>query len=82
MRWSNSTGHTSAFRRLGIGRRLLLEAERRALAGGCYSAWLDTSSFQAPDFYRRLGHEEFGTLDYPPDHKRLFLKKRLSPEVP
>jgi ribosomal protein S18 acetylase RimI-like enzyme len=71
----------AAFRRRGIGHQLLLAAERRALAAGCHSAWLDTWSFQAPDFYRRLGYEVFGTLDYPPDHQRLFLKKRLSPEV-
>jgi ribosomal protein S18 acetylase RimI-like enzyme len=71
----------AAFRRRGIGHQLLLAAERRALAAGCHSAGLDTWSFQAPDFYRRLGYEVFGTLDYPPDHQRLFLKKCLSPEV-
>jgi hypothetical protein len=41
----------------------------------------DTWLFQAPDFYRSLGFEVFGMLDYPPDHQRLFLKERLSPEV-
>ena len=72
----------AGLRRRGIGRRLLLDAERRALASGCHSAWLDTWSFQAPEFYRRLGYEVFGALGYPPDHQRLFLKKRLKPEVP
>ncbi len=67
-------------RRRGVGRRLLHEAERRAVARGCHSVWLDTFSFQAPGFYQRLGYEVFGTLDYPPDVRRFFLKKRLISE--
>jgi ribosomal protein S18 acetylase RimI-like enzyme len=69
-------------RRRGLGRRLLQEAERRAVARGCHSVWLDTFSFQAPGFYQRLDYEVFGTLDYPPDHRRFFLKKRLKSEAP
>jgi hypothetical protein len=35
-------------------------------------------SFQAPDFYRKLGYEEFGRLDdFPPGHSRLFFRKNL-----
>src|SRR5579863_54876 len=64
-------------RRGGIGRGLVAEAERRALDFGCHSAWLDTFSFQAPEFYRKLGYREFARLDYPPDHQRIFLKKQL-----
>ena len=62
----------------GIGRELMAGAERRALERGCHSAWVDTFSFQAPGFYRKLGYEAFGELDYPPEHKRFFLKKRLT----
>ena len=67
-------------RRLGIGQGLLAEAERHAIEFGCHSAWLDTFSFQGPDFYRKFGYTEFARLDYPPDHQRIFLKKRLIPE--
>ena len=67
-------------RRGGIGRGLLAEAERRGAALGCHSAWLDTFSFQAPEFYRKLGYREFARLDYPPDHQRIFLKKPLIAE--
>ena len=67
-------------RRSGIGTRLVAEAERHALAFGCHSAWLDTFSFQGPNFYPRLGYREFARLDYPPDHQRIFLKKQLIPE--
>ena len=63
----------------GVGRELMANAEARARERGCHSAWLDTFSFQAPGFYQRLGYEEFGRLDYPPDHKRHFLRKRLIP---
>jgi predicted N-acetyltransferase YhbS len=68
-------------RRTGVGSGLIAEAERRAIAFGCHSASVDTFSFQGPDFYPRFGYEVFGTLDYPPEHKRIFFKKRLSAEV-
>lgn len=64
-------------RHSGVGRRLMAEAERHARTLGCHSAWVDTFSFQAPGFYARLGYREFGRLDYPPDHQRIFLKKPL-----
>jgi len=67
-------------RRGGIGRGLLAEAERRGAALGCHSVWLDPFSFQAPEFYRKLGYREFARLDYPPDHQRIFLKKQLTAE--
>ena len=50
----------------------------RAFERGCHSAWVETFSFQAPGFYRKLGYEPFGELDYPPGHKRIFLHKRLA----
>ena len=67
-------------RRGGIGGGLIAEAERRALAFGCHSAWLDTFSFQAPLFYTKLGYAEFARLDYPPDHQRIFFRKALRSE--
>ena len=73
----NSLWVDAELRRSGIGTALIAEAERRAIAFGCHSACVDTFSFQGPDFYPRFGYETFGTLDYPPDHKRIFFKKRL-----
>jgi GNAT superfamily N-acetyltransferase len=64
-------------RRGGVGSRLVAEAERHAIAFGCHSAWVDTFSFQAPDFYPRLGYREFARLDYPPDNHRIFFQKQL-----
>ena len=65
----------------GIGRELVKLAEARARERGCHSAWLDTFSFQAPEFYPKLGYREFGRLDYPPDHQRIFFQKQLTAEV-
>jgi ribosomal protein S18 acetylase RimI-like enzyme len=63
----------------GVGRELMAQAEALAHERDCHSAWLDTFSFQAPGFYEKLGYQEFGRLDYPPDHHRCFIRKRLTP---
>ena len=66
-------------RRERLGEALLRRAEAEALRRGCVGAWLDTFSFQAPDFYRKQGYEVFGTVeDFPPGHRRHFLRKRLA----
>jgi GNAT superfamily N-acetyltransferase len=65
-------------RRKGIGAHLLTKAEQIARERGCLGSWLDTFSFQARDFYRRQGYEEFGSLmDFPPGYSRYYLWKRL-----
>ena len=65
-------------RRSGIGTGLMAAAERHGREFGCHSAWVDTFSFQGPEFYPRLGYREFARLDYPPNHQRIFFKKPLS----
>ena len=67
-------------RRSGIGSRLIADAERHALAFGCHSSFVDTFSFQGPDFYPRFGYHEFARLECPPDHERIFFRKRLDAE--
>ncbi|WP_397453849.1 GNAT family N-acetyltransferase [Pseudomonas sp. NA-150] len=62
----------------GLGSQLMNMAEQLALEKGCLGIWLDTFSFQAPDFYHRLGFSVFGELkDYPPGHSRFFMQKRV-----
>jgi GNAT superfamily N-acetyltransferase len=68
-------------RRSGVGRQLVASAEQHSVTLGCRMVHVDTFSFQAPDFYRKLGYAEFGILDYPPDCKRIFFQKQLAAEV-
>lgn len=67
-----------ALRGCGYGHRLLARAEDEARRRGAKHAYLDTFSFQAPDFYKQHGYQLFGELqDFPPGHQRYFLKKQL-----
>nr|WP_241022007.1 GNAT family N-acetyltransferase [Burkholderia sp. Ac-20353] len=65
-------------RNQGIGERLMRMAEEIAQKKHCIGIRLETFSFQAPGFYRKLGYSEFGRLaDYPPGHTRFYFQKTL-----
>lgn len=65
-------------RRLGVGAALMASAEAEARERGCRGAYVDTFSFQAAPFYRKIGFTLFGKLDdCPPGHDRLYFHKRL-----
>ena len=62
----------------GYGHSLLQAVEDEARRRGAKNAYLDTFSFQAPDFYRQHGYQVFGELkDFPTGHQRYFLTKQL-----
>lgn len=70
------------FRRSRLGSRLLELAEHEGRRLDCHSAWLDTSTAAARDFYQKRGYREFGRLanrphQSPPGHCRWFLQKEL-----
>ena len=61
----------------GLGRRLMLQAEEQAKQRGCLVAQLDTLSFQAPQFYQKLGFEVVGTVpEFAGSPARYFMLKR------
>ena len=68
-----------ALRHRKLGSQLIAMAEQRARDRGCHGIYVDTFSFQAPEFYRKLGYAEFGRLPYPPKGERIFLRKALEP---
>jgi GNAT superfamily N-acetyltransferase len=60
----------------GVGSALMALAEMEARARGCRGMHVDTFSFQAAPFYRKLGFTVFGVLeDFPPGHSRLYFRK-------
>lgn len=69
---------TESLRGRGYGRRLMAMAEDVARHRGCIGVWVDTTTFQAPGFYQKIGFELFGELpDHPRGQSRLFFRKRL-----
>ena len=62
----------------GRGTALMRRAESVARRRGAKNMFLDTFSFQAPGFYKKLGFREFGRLkNFPAGHTRYFLHKAL-----
>lgn len=62
-------------RKHGCGRMLMQEAERLARASQCDFMKLDTLSFQAYDFYRKLGFETFGQIDNAGGYTHYYMRK-------
>lgn len=61
-----------------LGERLLSAIEEEAIKRGCRRAVVETSSFQAPGFYKRHGYKEFGQVEFGlPGYARVFLRKSL-----
>ena len=63
----------------GLGSLLVRKAEALARGRGCCYSYVDTMSYQAPAFYRKLGYRQTGTLrDWDSaGHNKLFFVKRL-----
>ena len=62
----------------GLGRQLMQLAEEHAVADELQGIWLWTQSWQAEDFYRRLGYEVFTRFEnFPRGHARIGYRKPL-----
>lgn len=69
----------AGMRRRGVGRRLMTEVQAEAVRRGCRQVVLTTHSFQAPEFYRKLGFEVVSEIsDFPRGYSALVLRKPLS----
>ena len=66
-----------AYRRQGIGKKLILETEKRAKELGANMIRLDTFDWQGYEFYKRLGYEEVGHYYNEEDdfHEYFFVKR-------
>ena len=66
------------FRGQGFGSKIMQTAEKEARRRGVKNVYVDTFSFQAPGFYKKLGYREFGRLKgFPAGHMRIWLSKAL-----
>ena len=62
----------------GLGRALMQRAEAEARKHGVRNAFLESFSFQAPRYYKKLGYREFGRVnDFPKGHSRHWMTKNL-----
>jgi ribosomal protein S18 acetylase RimI-like enzyme len=62
----------------GIGSELMQAVEKHARAKACRVMFVATHSFQAPEFYRRMGFEQVASMvDHPVGHSSIFYAKRL-----
>jgi GNAT superfamily N-acetyltransferase len=69
---------TESERGQGIGTRLLAQAEETARETGFFKSHLETTEYQARDFYKKFGYVIFGELpDKPKGHTWYYMKKDL-----
>ena len=62
----------------GIGRQLMTAAEIEAKNRNCRYISLDTFSFQAPEFYEKLGFKKIGTeTDFPEGFEKYYYRKKI-----
>ena len=68
-----------ALRGKGHGQRLLAAAEQRAIERGCRHVFLDTFSFQAPEFYVKHGYEQAAVINdfYADGDNLVVFRKRI-----
>ena len=66
-----------ALRGHGVGTRLLLALEEAAVERGCRQVTLETFSFQAPEFYEKLGYTVFGVIEgFGNRYRKFYMQKR------
>lgn len=62
----------------GYGVKLMTKIEEEAKKNKCTNAYLNSFSFQAVEFYKKIGYRVFGELEnFPPGHSVCSLTKKL-----
>ncbi|MGE8555449.1 MAG: GNAT family N-acetyltransferase [Chryseobacterium jejuense] len=66
------------YKNRGLGRQLVHAAIEEARVRNCEYVALNTFSFQAPEFYEKLGFEKIGTEhDFPKGFEKYYYRKTL-----
>jgi ribosomal protein S18 acetylase RimI-like enzyme len=66
------------YRKIGLGKKLIIIAENEAKRRKCSGIDLDTFSFQAPAFYERMGFKKIGKIGkYQNGFQRIFYSKEF-----
>ena len=61
------------------GKKLMKEAEIEGIKRGCTFAYTDTFSWQAPEFYKKLGYVVYGKInDFPKGNSLTYVYKQLA----
>lgn len=74
----NSLWVNEKYRGQGLGKRLVRTAESEGKIRGCTISYTNTFTWQAPEFYERLGYKVYGKLNnFPPGNTLTYFYKRL-----
>jgi ribosomal protein S18 acetylase RimI-like enzyme len=74
----NSLWVEESLRGKGLGKKLVLAAEKEGRKRGCGVIYTNTFTWQAPHFYEKLGYKPFGKLeDFPPGNILTYYFKNL-----
>ncbi|WP_347218271.1 GNAT family N-acetyltransferase [Chryseobacterium sp.] len=69
---------SEAYKNKGLGKQLVHAAIEEARVRNCTYISLNTFSFQAPEFYEKLGFEKIGTEhDFPKGFEKYYYRKTL-----
>jgi GNAT superfamily N-acetyltransferase len=62
----------------GVGKLLMTTIEEAAIERGCRQITLETFSFQAPEFYQKLGYNIFGVIEgFGHRFRKFYMRKHL-----
>lgn len=77
--WIDLLFVSESVRGSGYGSKLMQHIETEARNNGCKYAYLNSFSFQAVNFYKKIGYKVYGELkDFPEGHSVCSLSKSLT----